>query len=70
MFLSVAVAFACARPRYLVIPLEDVEFVGGNPEPIPLRRMARAIPEDQLLEHQEPNPNRRQDGYAPKEGVP
>jgi len=39
------VAFVSARPRFLAIPIEDIEFVRGpNPSPYyPHRRIARQV---------------------------
>ncbi len=49
--LAAVMAVASARPRFLAIPLEDVEFVRGprGPYPVPHHRVVRRAGESHLF---------------------
>ena len=67
-------ATASAMPRYLVVPIEDVEFVGGQPGPIPVypmpyqHRVARQLQEEEPIALGSGSIPNRRDGSHPHGG--
>ncbi|TRY77111.1 hypothetical protein TCAL_00043 [Tigriopus californicus] len=76
LVIAVLVAVASARPRYLMVPIEDVEFIGDamDGQAIPIipmfnSRMGRQL-EAENLELQPPPSQRRQGGAPAAAGGP